>query len=347
MHFVTLAMVVIKIATLMPEGSAWLKLMKKWTGAVEQRTGGRVQIKLYPGGSQGDEKDMLRKVKLGTLAGAAITAIGLSAITPEVRVLEVCRDYDELDHARSKLDKMLRRSFENHGFVLVGWGDVGPVHLFSKKPIRSLEEMQTVKMWLFNDDAITRRGFEALGLHGSPLSIPEVQPALSTGMIDTYIGSPLSTLALQWYTHSKYMTSSVLGQATGAVVMGKKQWEELSAADRQTMLDEGRKLEDEMKTQVRADNAKAWNTLKERGIEVVQISKEFERDLMLRMSRVALENMDLVLATAGNTSKDFQIAVRNLLEESRHKYPGLGDVLDEYDRRQGSDKQAQKVGKGR
>jgi len=341
MHLITAALVVLKIAALAPEGSSWMKLFHKWQNSVEERTSGAVQIKLYAGGAQGDEKDMLRKIKLGTLGGAAITAIGLSAITPEVRVLEVCRTYEELDHARAKLDKLLRKSFENHGYVLLSWGDVGPVHLFSKKPIRSLEEMQTVKMWMFNDDAITRKGFEMLGLHGVPLSIPEVQPALSTGMIDTYIGSPLSTLALQWYAHSRYMTSSVLGQATGAVVIGKKQWDALTPEARQALTETSARLQEEVTAQVRADNEKAWATLKERGIEVVQISKEFERNLMIRMSKVALANMDLVLAEVdraigqSGASKEFQIAVRNLLEEYRNKYPGLGEVLDEYDRRHG------------
>lgn len=331
------ALVILKIATLAPEGSSWLKLFHKWQSVVEARTQGRVRIKLYPGGMQGDEKDMLRKIRLGSLSGAAITAIGLSAITPEVRVLEVCRSYAELDHAREKLDGLLRHAFENHGYVLVGWGDVGPVHLFSQKPMRTLEELQTGKLWMFNDDALTRRSFAALGLHGTPLAIPEVLPALSTGMIDTFIGAPLSTLALQWYPHARYMTSSVLGQATGAVVIGKAQWDALAPADRALLLDTGRELQAEVTAQVRIDNAQAWETLKARGIQVVEVPPALEREMMVRMSKVALANMDLVLGEidravgASGASKEFQLAVRRLLEEYRGTYPGLGDVLDEYD----------------
>jgi TRAP-type C4-dicarboxylate transport system substrate-binding protein len=335
MPLVAVTLVLLKIATLAPEGSSWLKLFHKWQTAVEERTQGRVRIKFYPGGMQGDEKEMLRKIRMRSLAGAAITAIGLSMITPEVRVLEVCRNDRELDHAREKLDPLLRRAFEQHGYVLVGWGDVGPVHLFSQKPIRSLEELRTTKMWLFNDDALTRRGFELLGLRGVPLSIPEVLPALSTGMIDTFIGSPLSTLAMQWYTHARYMTSSVLGQATGAVVLGKAQWDELTPEDRQVVRETGQKMQEEVTAQLRADNARAWETLQARGLGVVPISTAFERDMMVRMSKVALANMDLVLAQIADVgaSREFQVAVRALLEEYRGTYPGLGEVLDDYDRR--------------
>jgi TRAP-type C4-dicarboxylate transport system substrate-binding protein len=340
------ALVILKIASLAPEGSSWLKLFHEWQRNVETRSEGRLHIKLYPGGTQGDENDMLRKVRGSALAGAAITAIGLSAITPEVRVLEVCRDYAELDHAREKLDPLLRRAFEKHGFVLVGWGDVGPVHLFSKVPVRSLEDLQRGKLWLFNDDPLTRRAFVVLGLHGSPLSIPEVLPALSTNLIDTYVGAPLSTLVLQWYRHSRYMTSAVIGQATGAIVIGKQQWDALEPRDREILLATGREMQAAVTAQVRADNAEAWRTLQAQGIEVVPISPAFERDIMMRMSRVALANMDLVLAEtdrvidriggASADSRAFQAAVRALLEEYRGKYPGLGDVLDEYDRRHAS-----------
>lgn len=345
MHLVA-TLVILKIASLAPEGSSWLKLFHQWQQSVETKSEGRLHIKLYPGGMEGDEKDMLRKIRGGALAGAAITAIGLSAITPEVRVLEVCRNYAELDHAREKLDPLLRRAFEKRGFVLVGWGDVGPVHLFSKVPMRSLEDLQRGKLWLFNDDPITRRGFEALGLHGSPLSIPEVLTGLSTGLIDTYVGAPLSTLVLQWYLHSRYMTSAVIGQATGAIVIGKRQWDALEPRDRELLSATGREMQAAVTAQVRADNVKAWRTLQEQGMQVVEISPAFERDIMMRISRVALSNMDLVLAEidravdsiggASAESREFQAAVRALLEEYRGKYPGLGDVLDEYDRRHAS-----------
>src|SRR5262245_22241044 len=79
---------VIRIATLAPEGSSWMRLFHEWQKHVEDRTSGRVKIKFYAGGVQGDEKDVLRKIRLGQLQGAAVTAIGLASIDPEVRALE-------------------------------------------------------------------------------------------------------------------------------------------------------------------------------------------------------------------------------------------------------------------
>jgi TRAP-type C4-dicarboxylate transport system substrate-binding protein len=327
------ALLVLKIASLAPEGSSWVRLFRTWQAAVEERTQGRIRLHFYTGGVMGDEKDMLRKIRLGQLGAAMITGIGLSAIIPEVRVFEVCRNYAELDHAREKLDALIRRRFEDRGFVLLGWGDVGPVHLFSKRPIRSLEDAQQTRMWMFNDDPLTREGFKALGLHGVPLGIPEVQPALATGTIDAFFGSPLSTLALQWWPHAKYVTSAVLGQATGAVVMAKSLFDGLAPGDRRALLESSKGMESAVLAQVRGDNDEAMRTLIANGLQVVVIPKAVEREMMMRVSRVALANMDLVMNAIGRSgaSLEFQIAVRNLLEEYRETYPELGPVLDEYD----------------
>ena len=91
MHALTILAVTLKIATLAPEGSAWMNLFHKWQAKVEQRSEGRIKVKFYSGGVMGDEKDVIRKMKAGQLSGAAITGIGLAMINPEVRALEAAR----------------------------------------------------------------------------------------------------------------------------------------------------------------------------------------------------------------------------------------------------------------
>jgi TRAP-type C4-dicarboxylate transport system substrate-binding protein len=302
--------VTLKIATIAPEGSSWMKLFHKWQTDVEARTQGRVRIKFYAGGVQGDERDVLRKIRLGQLQGGGVTAIGLAGIDTEVRALEIARTYEELDRLRTALDVELRKKFDDHGFVLLGWGDVGPVHIFSKRPVRSLDDLRQVKLWMWSDDPITRQLFTALGVHGVPLGLPDVMPALSTGTIDAAFGSPLGALALQWGTHTRYMTSMVMGQATGATVVWKKAWEAIAPADREQVLEASRTLETQVRELVRADNARAIDTLKKSGLEVVSTPVEFEREVTKRTEKVANE--------AGQTfSKEFADHVRSLVERYR------------------------------
>ena len=301
---------VLRIATLAPEGSSWMKLFHQWQKGVETGTQGRVKIKFYSGGVQGDEKDVLRKIKLGQLSGAAITGIGLAAVNLEVRALDLAQNYGELDYLRSQLGPRLSKSFADKGYILLGWGDVGPVHLFSNKPVTSLEGMKSLKLWLWSDDPISKKLFDKLDLHGVPMGVPDVLPGLSTGSIDAFFGAPLSTLALQWSTKVKYMTTMIVSQATGATLVSKAAWVTIGAADQKVILDEGAKLEQDVLKQVRGDNVKALESMKARGLQVIATPEAFEKDLADKGAKLAEE--------IGQTmSKDFQEQVRKLIETYR------------------------------
>ncbi|MDB4965037.1 MAG: TRAP-type C4-dicarboxylate transport system, substrate-binding protein [Myxococcales bacterium] len=316
MHALTAFAIVLKIATLAPEGSSWMKLFHQWQGRVETRSEGRVKVKFYAGGVQGDEPEVIRKMRLGQLSGAAITGIGLSKIDPQVRALEASRTYEELDHARDRLGEMLKKKFDEKGFILLGWGDVGPVHVFSQVPIRSLDDLRKTKLWMFGDDSITKDLFAALGLRGVPMGVPEVLPSLATGSIDAFFGSPLSTVALQWSAHAKYVTSAVIGMATGATVITKKAWSELSPEDQKMVIEEARTMEVDVKKQVREDNTKALEKLvKQLGLQIIPTPVEMQREVARRAMTVADK-------AGAQFSKEFQAEVAKLLEEYRKAHPG-------------------------
>jgi TRAP-type C4-dicarboxylate transport system substrate-binding protein len=304
---------ILKIATLAPEGSSWMKLFHEYGKSVEERTSGRVKIKFYAGGVQGDEKDCLRKIKLGQLSGAAITGIGLGSVAPEVRVLELARTYEELDALRAALSDTLKKKFEEHGYVLGGWGDVGPVMLFSNRPIKSLADIRATKLWLWSDDPMSKKLFEALEVRGVPMGVPDVLPGLSTGSIDAFFASPLSAVALQWSSKAKYVTSMVLSQASGATVISKKAFDAIPPEDQKVLREEGAKLEAKVVAQVRSDNATALERMKQKGMEVVPTPPELAKELQKRGEGVAE-------AEGKNYSAEFQSQVRKLVEDYRAKH---------------------------
>ena len=156
----------------------------EWAKNVEEHTGGKIKVKFFAGGTAGDERDAVRKMRLGQLNGAAVTAIGLGLINSEVRVLELpmlINSYDELDYVRNKLDADLRKKFDDKGYVLLAWGDVGPVHIFSNTPIRGKADLAQLKLWAWVDDALVRALFQQLGVNGVPLGVPDVLPSLADG----------------------------------------------------------------------------------------------------------------------------------------------------------------------
>src|SRR5687767_3336005 len=79
----------LRLATLAPSGSPWMQVLSKAQAEIKEKTGGRVSLKYYEGGQQGDERDFVRKIGLGQLDGAALTSIGLAMVDESIRVLEL------------------------------------------------------------------------------------------------------------------------------------------------------------------------------------------------------------------------------------------------------------------
>ncbi len=271
----------IKIATLAPEGSAWMQLFHEWQKNLEAHSAGKLKVKFYAGGVAGDERDAVRKMRLGQINGAAVTAIGLGLINSQVRALELpmmIDSYSELDYVRTKLDGELRAMFEEKGYVLLSWGDVGTVYIFSNIPIKGREDLKQTKLWAWVDDPLVRALFQQLGANGVPLGVPDVLPSLQTGLINACYGSPLSTLALQWYTKVKYMTSMHISQAIGATVVTKRDFDKLPADLQKILMQDSKDLEAKVLKQIRADNDKSLTQMKAAGLQVVESPKSMVED---------------------------------------------------------------------
>ncbi|HBE89197.1 MAG TPA: ABC transporter substrate-binding protein [Elusimicrobia bacterium] len=259
----------IKFATLAPEGSAWMKVMDKFAAEVKDKTGGRVKFRMYPGGVQGDEKDVVRKIRIGQLHAGGFTGVGIGEIAPAARVLDtpfLFKSAAEIDHVYASLDAEFRKMFDEAGYVLLGWAEVGDVMILSNSPVKKPEDLKAVKMWIWEGDPIAEASFAALGVKPIPLSITDVMTSLQTGMIDGIYGSPLAVLALQWHTRMKYALSLPMANASGAVLLSKKAFNSLSKEDQAALLAAGDSHFKELTRISRSDNAKSIGLLKKAGI---------------------------------------------------------------------------------
>ena len=266
------ATVEIKLATLAPKGSAWAKIMAKGAADVEAKTAGRVKMTYFFSGQQGDERDVVRKMKLGQLDGAALTAVGLGIIKPDVRVLELPFLYTsdkQLDYVRDKMSADFEKQFDEAGYVLLAWGDVGWVHLFTNISVGTKADLKKTKMWAWSDGPIVRELFGALGVNGIPMGVPDVLPSLSTGKIDSCYGSPLAAVALQWYTKVKFATATPISYSIGALVVKKDVFAKLSAEDQKILRDGGKTIGTQLIQMVRKDNERAKKAMQKSGVQFV------------------------------------------------------------------------------
>ena len=267
----------IKFATLAPEGSSWIKLMRDYDKAVRDQSGGRVGFKIYAGGVAGDEKDVIRKIRIGQYHSGGFTGVGIGEAAKDVRILDapfLFRNYDEVDYITDKFGSQFEQSLEQGGFVLLGWAEVGFVYVFSNTPIASPEDLRGVKMWMWEGDPIAQAAFQAIGFSPIQLSITDVTTSLQTGMINAVYSSPYAMIALGWFTKMRYMMSVPIAISNGAVLVSKKTFDGLPKDLQDILVTNGRKYFRQLTLTSRKENEESIETLKKKGISVIVPSKD-------------------------------------------------------------------------
>ena len=260
----------IKFATLAPEGSSWMKHMRLLGKELSKQTDGEVAIKFYPGGVSGDEKDVIRKMRIGQLHAAGFTGVGLGEILPEVRVLDLPFLFDsdrEIEYVYEKMNSYFSARFEDKGYILLGWIPVGWVHFFSQNKIRTVNDLRQTKAWMWEGDPLVKATYKALGVSPHPLSVTEVLMSLQTGMIDTVYASSMGALALQWFTKVKFISQLRMSYATGGVLMRKKKFDRLPPKHQATLRKLSAKFMKKLVRKIQEDNVKAMEVMYKNGLK--------------------------------------------------------------------------------
>jgi TRAP-type C4-dicarboxylate transport system substrate-binding protein len=310
----------IKIATVAPEGSGWMREMRTGAAAVKERTGGRVELKFYPAGVMGNDAAVLRKIKLGQLQGGAFTGAEASLVYKDAPVYSVpflFRSQEEVDYVRAKVDAQLHAGFEANGMVAAGMSGGGFAYLMSTRPIRTREDLRKSKVWVPQSDRIAEVAYEVGGV--SPISLPmtDVYPGLQTGLIDTVANTPAGSIFFQWHTKLKYMVDLPLTYVIGVLLIDSKALARIDEADRTAALDEIQKAFARIDATQRKDNDNARATLVKGGLQVIVPSADetaFWRD-------IGEKSQDRLVADRV-LSGEAMSAVRAALAECRAKGAG-------------------------
>lgn len=265
---------ILRIATLAPRGTPLVRLFQEWDKLLRQESNGRVQLRIYAGGSAGDEKVVVRKMRANQIDGAAITTTGLGMLVRPVLVLSapgVILGYEELDAVRTELAPEFDAMFERAGYELMSWGDSGLTRLFSQSPIKRPRDLQAVRPWVWQDNPIFVEYLKAVGANGVPLGVPEVYAGLQTGMIDTVVTSALGAVGLQWFTRLKYVSNESSGVIVGALILRKDKLDGMPPELAKLVRDSARRDSDELRDGGRKLDEKAYRSLLSRGIRAVEV----------------------------------------------------------------------------
>jgi len=271
------AEIVIKMATVAPKDSIWYENLKTVDERWKLATNGQVRLRIYAG-TLGDEDDILRRVRVGQLNGAAISTAGLSSIDPATQAMHIPLAFitnQEMEYVRDGIAGQLEPLLEAKGFRVLAWGEVGWVHFFTREPVRTPDDLRKQKLfvWSNGDSSEGEKLWQNLGFNTVSLSSIDIMPALQTGMITAYQAPPLMALANQWFPFTPYMTDLKWAPLTGATIITESAWNRIPARFQQELFRISTEEVLHLQAAVRSLEQEAIDAMVERGLTIVPVDR--------------------------------------------------------------------------
>ncbi|GMR06340.1 MAG: TRAP transporter substrate-binding protein [Gammaproteobacteria bacterium] len=260
----------LKIATLAPDGTTWMKEMRAAGREINEKTAGRVKLKFYPGGVMGNDKSMIKKIRLGQLQGGAMTGGSLASIYPDMQIYSlpmVFKNYSEIDYVRPVIDPLLKKGMKKKGFTILGISEGGFAYLMSNSTLKDVADLKKHKLWIPEDDVLNEALFRKMGVHPVTLSLADVYTGLQTGLIDTIGSTTTGALAFQWHTRIRSITDVPLVYLIGVLIVDNKHFNKINAADQKIIKDIITKSFSALDKVNRKDNENARQALQKMGTE--------------------------------------------------------------------------------
>ena len=269
----TAASMELKIATLSPDGSPWMQKMRSGAKDVARETNNRVRFKFFPGGIMGNDRAVMRKIRVGQLHGGMLTGGSLSRIYSDAQVYSLplkFRNLNEVDYVRKRMDPVLMEGYEKGGFINFGLAEGGFAYVMSNAPVRSVEDLRKQKVWIPDHDPTISEAMHAFGIKSISLPLADVRASLQTGLIDTVAISPIGAIVLQWHTQVKYLTELPLIYVFGLLAVDQKAFSKISTEDQNIVRRTMGRVFREIDRQNRSANIEALSVLRNSGIKFVQ-----------------------------------------------------------------------------
>ncbi len=272
----------IKMATVLPSGTSYHQILLTMGQEWRNAPGGGVTLIVYAGSQMGDEGDIVRRLRIGSLQSAVLSVVGLSEIDKAVTALQympmMFRSLEEVDYVRQKLAPDLERRLLDKGFVVLFWGDVGWVRFFTRDPVLHPADLRRHKLFVWSGDNYQVDLMKSLGYQPVPLVTGDILPGLQTGMITAVPLAPFYALAGQVYGRASNMLAVNWAPLVGATVILKKSWDALPQDTRDGLIASAARAGEQMRTRGRLEGDLSVEAMKKRGLKVQSVTPAVEAE---------------------------------------------------------------------
>src|SRR5882672_7237874 len=219
-----------------------VKLMAR---LVEERTGGRHQIRVFHSRQLGEENDTIEQTRVGAIDLNRTNVAPLGAFIPSANVLSLPFLFRSFDHLHKVLDQTIGdeilAGFQHHGFVGLAFYDSGARSIYNGvRPVRSLADMKGLRIRVQQSEVMFGM-IKALGAEPIELPYGQVLTGLSTRLIDGAENNWPSYVTTSHYKLAPYYTLTEHTMGPEVLLMSLRAWESLSAEDQEIFRDAARK----------------------------------------------------------------------------------------------------------
>jgi len=268
--------VLVRMGTMVPDGSAWHRILERMGANWKADTDGDVNLRIFAGGVAGDEGALIRKMRIGQLQAAALSNAGLAEIDRSaysIMLPLMFEDYEEWDYVRAVINQELEARLEQKGFIVLAWSDAGWVYFFSQQPVTTPAQLKKLRLAASASDTVAVDILKWAGFRPVPITTIDTIPGLQTGLVEAV---PLPTILAnisQFYQYAKNMTNLKWVPLQGAIVMHRRAWSRLSEPQRRAVRKSAGEAGDQLKQEIRRQEKAALRAMERRGLKVWDVDE--------------------------------------------------------------------------
>lgn len=271
----------IKAADVHPEGYPNVVAVQHMGEKLKAATDGRLEMKTFPGGMLGDEKQMIEQAQIGAIDLIRVSMAPVAAILPEINVFTLPYIFRDEDHLHKVLDGNIGKEIGDKitndpasRLVFLGWMDSGTRNLITKQPVVKPEDLKGMKIRV-QGSPIALATLKAMGANAVSMGVSEVFSGMQTGVIDGAENNPPTFIAHNYMPVAKNYTLSGHFIIPELFLYSKTKWDKLTPDDQKLILKLAKEAQDEQRTLWAAYNQQALEKMKAGGVQFHDIDRDY------------------------------------------------------------------------